>query len=69
MNSLACLTCKERVVYRRGNCMRCHGRHALAVRSGKATWAELEEKGLALPAKGRGHNWMPELRPPKETAD
>jgi hypothetical protein len=62
MNYLTCLTCKERFAYRRGNCIRCHGRYANAVRSGKTTWVELEEKGLALPAKRRGHNWMPGRR-------
>jgi hypothetical protein len=31
-----------------------------AIRQGKTTWAELEKKGLALPAKPRGQNWMPD---------
>jgi hypothetical protein len=28
------------------------------VQAGKTTWAELEEKGLALQAKNPGVNWM-----------
>jgi len=59
MNSIACLTCRKRVAYRRGNCMRCHGRNMQAIRQGKTTWAELVKKGQALPAKPRGQNWMP----------
>ena len=60
MESVSCLTCKERVVKSRGNCIRCYGRHLQAIRDGKTTWAELEQKGLALPAKRRGQNWMPD---------
>jgi hypothetical protein len=58
MGSLSCLTCKERMAYRRGNCNRCYVRYQQAIRDGKTTWTELEEKGLALRAKKRGVNWM-----------
>jgi hypothetical protein len=58
MRSVACLTCKERIAYRRGNCNRCYVRYQQAIRDGKTTWAELEEKGLALRAKNPGVNWM-----------
>ena len=67
MDSIACLKCRERVAYRRGNCMLCHGRNVKAVRQGKTTWAELVTRGLALPAKHRGQNWMPDH--PRRPAD
>ena len=56
--SIACLTCHERVASNRGCCYRCYKRHCAHVRAGKITWAALEAAGLALPAKksreGRG---------------
>jgi hypothetical protein len=58
MASLACLTCKERMAYRRGNCNRCYVRYKQAIRDGKTNWVELENKGLALRPKDRGVNWM-----------
>ena len=48
-----CLSCRERPPIRRGLCFRCFYRLWRAVRGGKATWAELEERGQALPAKSR----------------
>jgi hypothetical protein len=56
--TISCLTCKERLAYRRGNCLRCYDRYRKSVQAGKTTWAELEEKGLALKAKNPGVNWM-----------
>jgi hypothetical protein len=58
---VVCLTCRKRVCVARGVCERCYGRHRLAVRSGKTTWAELEAAGLVLPAQPRGkglRKWM-----------
>ena len=48
-----CLSCRERPPIRRGLCFRCYDRLGRAVRGGKATWAELQESGQALPAKSR----------------
>ena len=64
-----CLSCQERLPVRRGLCFRCYDRLGRAVRSGKATWVELEETGQALPAKSRWERmqqWFRE-RPTKET--
>jgi hypothetical protein len=55
--TITCLVCKERAAYLRGNCPRCYTRHREAIRAGKTTWAELEQKGLALAVKPRGHAW------------
>ena len=48
-----CRSCRERPPIRRGLCFRCFSWLWRAVRGGKATWAELEESGQALPAKSR----------------
>ena len=47
----SCLTCHQRPPVCRGCCPRCIKRHQTAVTKGETTWAELEAKGLALPAK------------------
>jgi hypothetical protein len=65
MDSVSCLSCHERFAKNRGNCILCYARHGKSVRAGKTTWAELEHKGLALPAKRRGQNWMPDWGPPR----
>jgi hypothetical protein len=52
-----CLTCHERARYRRGCCPRCIGRHRKAVAAGKATWTELLQFGLVLPARPLGSAW------------
>jgi hypothetical protein len=57
MNPLSCLTCNQRIARKRGNCYRCYTRHEKDVLAGKTTWAELEQKGLALVLKPRGHAW------------
>ena len=54
----ACLTCRSGFGLRRGNCKPCYDRHARAVRLGKTTWAELERRGLAVPAEAPGRKWM-----------
>ena len=46
-----CLSCREGLPVRRGLCFRCYTRLWRAVRSGKASWAQLAETGQALPAK------------------
>jgi hypothetical protein len=46
---LGCLTCRQRVATSRGCCERCYGRHRLAVAQGRATWADLEARGLVAP--------------------
>jgi hypothetical protein len=53
-----CLTCRSGPGNRRGNCRPCYDRHAQAVRKGKATWAEQERRGLAVPAETPGRKWM-----------
>ena len=53
-----CLTCRSGLGTRRGNCKRCYDKHARAVRQGKASWAELERRGLAVPAESPGRKWM-----------
>jgi hypothetical protein len=55
--SIACLTCRERVAYRRGCCKRCYQRHGAQVRAGQTTWAALEAEGRALPAAPVGRAW------------
>ena len=62
-----CLSCQERLPIRRGLCFRCYDRLGRVVRGGKATWAELEESGQALPAKPRWGRMPQGLRQrPKE---
>jgi hypothetical protein len=53
-----CLTCRSGPGVRRGNCRSCYDRYSRAVRKGKATWAELERRGLAAPVEARGQKWM-----------
>jgi hypothetical protein len=53
-----CLTCRSGRGTHRGNCRPCYDRHAHAVGKGKATWAELERRGLAAPVQARGRKWM-----------
>jgi hypothetical protein len=66
---LSCLTCRERVAYRRGVCPRCYSRHKLAVAGGKATWAALEAAGLVLSAHQHGKVWRYwNLSTPKDPA-
>ena len=60
-----CLSCRERAPVRRGLCFRCYDRLGRAVRGGKATWAELEAGGQALPAKSlraRMAQWFRQLK-------
>jgi hypothetical protein len=61
MQPTRCMTCQERVVYRRGCCVRCFGRHRTAIAKGKTTWAKLERRGLVLPAQPRGSAWRKPL--------
>jgi hypothetical protein len=61
-----CLSCRERAPVRRGLCFRCHDRLGRAVRSGRATWAALEESGTALPAKSRRERMAQWFRQQKE---
>ena len=51
---VACLTCRERIAYKRGCCLRCYTRHRNDVANGKTTWAKLERRGLVLPARRSG---------------
>jgi hypothetical protein len=53
-----CLTCRSGQGVRRGNRRPCYDRHAHAVRKGKASWAELEPRGLVMLAETRGQKWM-----------
>ena len=53
-----CLTCRSGLGVRRGNCRSCYDRYSRAVRQGKASWAELERRGLAVPAETPGRKWM-----------
>jgi hypothetical protein len=55
--SIACLTCRERVAYRRGCCKRCYQRHGAQVRAGLTTWAALVAAGRALAARPAGEGW------------
>ena len=55
--SLACLTCRQRVRKSRGCCHGCYGRHRDAVAAGKATWADLERRGLVAPVQRVGETW------------
>ena len=41
-----CLSCNAALVRTRGCCVRCYRRHQRAVMDGKATWADLEARGL-----------------------
>ena len=54
---VACLTCHERIAYKRGCCMRCYHRHRNDVATGETTWAKLERRRLALPAQAKGSGW------------
>jgi hypothetical protein len=54
---LSCLTCRQRVVDRRGCCPRCYQRHRLAVADGETTWQALEAAGLVLPPQPKGKVW------------
>ena len=47
----ACVTCHERIAYKRGCCLRCYQRHRNEVATGETTWAKLERRGLVLPAR------------------
>jgi hypothetical protein len=55
--TIGCLTCRERFARCRGCCYACYRRHRQAIAAGKATWPELEGKGLAAPATVLGHAW------------
>ena len=55
--TIACLTCRQRVALCRGCCARCYDRHEKAVLAGRTTWAKLEARGLVLPARRRGCTW------------
>ena len=60
-----CLSCRERAPIRRGLCFRVFYGLWLAVRGGKATWAALEESGMALPTKSRRERmaqWFRQLK-------
>jgi hypothetical protein len=46
-----CLGCRLHMANRRGLCDWCHRRTRRAVAAGKATWADLERRGLVLPAE------------------
>jgi hypothetical protein len=48
---LICLGCHLRLANRRGLCDWCHRRTRRAVAEGKVTWADLERRGLVLPAE------------------
>jgi len=50
---VSCLTCHKRVGTIRGCCPSCYTRHGAAVRRGEVTWAQLEERGLVLPARAK----------------
>ena len=52
-----CLSCRGRITVRRGHCLPCYDRLRKEVTKGKATWAELEESGRALPALAAGMAW------------
>ena len=54
---ITCLTCRQHAGSVRGNCRTCYHRHAMGVRAGKTTWAKLEKRGLAAPARRRGEKW------------
>jgi hypothetical protein len=53
---IGCLTCRQRVAYRHGNCNRCLAGHVRRIGQGKTTWAKLEAEGLARPV--RPSKWM-----------
>jgi hypothetical protein len=56
---IGCLTCHRRVARTRGCCNSCYVRHYKAVAKGQATWRELEQQDLVLPAQRRGkHSWQ-----------
>jgi hypothetical protein len=55
-----CLQCPEnarRFARARGLCRPCYGRCLSEVRRRQTTWAELERKGLTLPAQRKGEAW------------
>jgi hypothetical protein len=49
--TVSCMTCHKRLAHTRGCCGSCYQRHLNAVRRGVVTWLQLQERGLALPAK------------------
>jgi hypothetical protein len=52
---ISCLTPNcGRIATQRGLCETCYARLKARVRAGQTTWADLEARGLALPARGRG---------------
>jgi hypothetical protein len=53
-----CLTCRQHVAYRHGNCNRCLAWHVQAIKQGNTTWAQLEAQGLAQPVGKTGAKWM-----------
>jgi hypothetical protein len=53
---LICLGCHLRTANRRGLCDWCHRRTRRAVAEGKVTWADLERRGLVLPAEPGDHD-------------
>jgi hypothetical protein len=55
---IGCLTCRERIAWRRGCCTACYDRHGRAVRQGKTIWADLETRGLAAPAQLLDRKWL-----------
>jgi len=57
-----CLTCRQHVAYRHGNCNRCLARHVPAIRQGKVTWAQLEAQGFPRPVEKTGAKWMAGFR-------
>jgi hypothetical protein len=61
--SIACLTCRQRVAGSRGRCPACYARHFSAVSVGTTTWARLEQQGLTAPVRGLGYGWRRQQRP------
>jgi hypothetical protein len=61
--SRGCLLCPvgaKKPARTRGLCRSCYNRCAKEIRQRQTTWAELERKGLALPAQRKGEVWRRE---------
>ncbi len=53
MENYRCLTCDQRIAYRRGCCGSCYRKHRAEIARGDTSWPELEEAGLSRPKQSR----------------
>ena len=56
---VGCLTCRQRLARTRGCCPACYTKHLKAVTRGEVSWAQLEQRGLVLPAQQKNNRaWV-----------